>query len=120
EVRYQYPQVSTPPGMTSMEHLRHQVELGLKRRYPEGITAKIRSMIEHELSLIEELNYEDYFLTLWEICQFAEQQGILHQGRGSAANSIVCYCLGLTAVDPARFQLLFERFISRERGEPPD
>src|SRR5690606_35751974 len=76
--------------------------------------------IERELALIKELEYEDYFLTLWDVCQFAERQGILHQGRGSAANSIVCYALGLTAVNPVEIKLIFERFISKERGEPPD
>jgi DNA polymerase-3 subunit alpha/error-prone DNA polymerase len=120
ELRYEYPHITCPPGMDSPAFLRHLVEQGLGWRFPSGITEKIRGMVEHELALINELAYEDYFLTLWDVCQFALQKKILHQGRGSAANSIVCYCLGLTAVDPTRVQLLFERFISKERGEPPD
>src|SRR5262249_38501030 len=80
----------------------------------------VHDLVEHELQLIHELQYEDYFLTLWDVCQFALQKGILHQGRGSAANSVVCYALGLTAVNPTKVKLLFERFISKERGEPPD
>jgi DNA polymerase-3 subunit alpha/error-prone DNA polymerase len=120
ELQYEYPEASRPPGVEASDYLRQLTEDGLKRRYPKGITPKIREMVEHELSLIGELRYEDYFLTLWDVCQFAVKQGILHQGRGSAANSIVCYSLGLTAVDPTQVQLLFERFISKERGEPPD
>lgn len=120
ELRYQYPKAVLPQGLNSSEFLRQLTEKGLKLRYPEGVTTKVRKLVEYELALIKELDYEDYFLTLWDICNFAKQQGILHQGRGSAANSVVCYCLGLTAVDPDKFDLLFERFISKERGEPPD
>jgi DNA-directed DNA polymerase III PolC len=120
ELQYEYPELARPQGMDAATHLRQLTEEGLKRRFPGGITPKIREMVEHELALIGKLRYEDYFLTLWDVCQFATKKGILHQGRGSAANSIVCYCIGLTAVDPTQVQLLFERFISEERGEPPD
>lgn len=120
ELRYEYPEITKPPGMDATQYLSQLVEVGLKRRYSKGINQTVRQTVQHELDLIRELRYEEYFLTLWDICQFAVQQGILHQGRGSAANSIVCYALGLTSVDPTKVQLLFERFISRERGEPPD
>ncbi len=120
ELEYEYPHAARPAGIEAPDYLRELTEKGLKVRFPEGITPKIRGMIEHELKLINELRYEDYFLTLWDVCQFASSRGILHQGRGSAANSIVCYCLGLTAVNPDKVELLFERFISKERGEPPD
>ncbi len=120
ELQYEYPEAARPQGIEAPDYLRELTEKGLKVRFPEGITAKVRAMVEHELALINELRYEDYFLTLWDVCQFAESHGILYQGRGSAANSIVCYCLGLTAVNPTVVELLFERFISKERGEPPD
>jgi len=120
ELRYRYPQEVLPPGKTATEYLRKLVEEGAKWRYPEGLPKRGRELIEHELKLIADLEYEDYFLTLWDICQFANSKGILHQGRGSAANSIVCFCLGLTNIDPVKINLLFERFISRERAEPPD
>jgi len=120
ELRYEYPEEVRPPGKSANVYLRELVDQGLARRFPQGIPAQVQKTVDHELELIQELGYEDYFLTLWDVCQFAERQGILHQGRGSAANSIVCYALRLTAVDPTRVQLLFERFISKERGEPPD
>jgi DNA polymerase-3 subunit alpha/error-prone DNA polymerase len=120
ELRYEYPQAATPPGREPAEHLRELTYAGLSKRYPLGIPEKVHGMAEHELGLIAELRYEDYFLTLWDVCQFATHKGILHQGRGSAANSVVCYALELTAVDPMKVELLFERFISKERGEPPD
>jgi DNA polymerase-3 subunit alpha/error-prone DNA polymerase len=120
ELQYEYPHAARPEGMEASDYLRQLTEEGLKKRFPEGVTDQVRQVVEHELALISELRYEDYFLTLWDVCRFAEKQGILHQGRGSAANSIVCYCLGLTAVDPTEVKLLFERFISKERGEPPD
>ncbi|MEZ6243378.1 MAG: error-prone DNA polymerase [Phycisphaerales bacterium] len=120
ELRYEYPVESCPPGMTPMEHLRRRAHAGALRRYPGGVPARVRESLERELALIDELRYEAYFLTCDEIVEFARSQGILCQGRGGAANSAVCYCLGVTEVDPARFQLLFERFVSRERGEPPD
>ncbi len=124
ELKYKYPREALPPGMTSEQFMRSLVEKGIQWRYPAGTEARIRErarqQVEHELKLIQELEYEDYFLTLWDICQFARDRGILHQGRGSAANSIVCYALGLTAIDPIKLGLLFERFLSRERSEPPD
>ena len=124
ELRYRYPREYLPPGKTASEFLRELVEKGVAWRYAgetdSDFMAKVRRQVEKELALIQELEYEDYFLTLWDICQFASQRGILHQGRGSAANSVVCFTLGLTSVDPIRLGLLFERFISRERGEPPD
>src|SRR5690606_32966533 len=89
-------------------------------RWPDGVPDKARSQLEHELALIEELGYESYFLTVRDIVQFARSRGILCQGRGSAANSAVCFALGITELDPARTNMLFERFISRERNEPPD
>src|SRR5690606_38074010 len=95
-------------------------EQGLRWRWPEGAPDKVRRMVEHELELIRELEYEPYFLTVHDIVRFARERGILCQGRGSAANSAVCYCLGITEVDPARMEMLFERFISKERNEPPD
>jgi DNA-directed DNA polymerase III PolC len=124
ELRYRYPQENLPLGKTAADFLRELVARGLEWRYPPWTPpeylAKVRKQVDYELTLIQEMEYEDYFLTLWDICQFARQQGILHQGRGSAANSIVCFALGLTSIDPVRLGLLFERFISRERGEPPD
>lgn len=120
ELRYEYPQAARPPGKEASEYLRELTMAGLSQRFPLGVPEAVYQTTEHELQLISELRYEDYFLTLWDVCQFALSKGILHQGRGSAANSIVCYALGLTAVDPTKVQLLFERFISKERGEPPD
>jgi len=120
ELRYQYPDDVTPPGLTPHSYLRQLTEQGIRRRWPGGCPARVREQIEHELALIAELGYEAYFLTVWDIVRYARQRGILCQGRGSAANSAVCYCLGITEVDPARMNLLFERFISRERNEPPD
>lgn len=120
ELRYEYPQAARPPDKEASEYLRELTLQGLNKRFPLGVPETVYKTTEHELEMICELRYEDYFLTLWDVCQFATQKGILHQGRGSAANSIVCYALGLTAVDPTKVQLLFERFISKERGEPPD
>lgn len=120
ELSYEYPRAQLPPGKNKEEHLRDLTFEGAKVRYPQGLPQKIQSLIEHELRLIIDLQYEDYFLTLFEICKYAQEKNILYQGRGSAANSAVCFCLGLTAVDPTKVDLLFERFISRERGEPPD
>ena len=120
ELRYEYPEELVPAGMTPGEHLRALTEEGIHRRWPEGISSKLREQIEHELALIAELRYEPYFLTVHDIVRFARGSGILCQGRGSAANSAVCFCLGITEVDPARMEMLFERFISRERNEPPD
>ena len=120
ELRYEYPGEIVPHGMTPSEYLRAEVERGLGGRYPQGVPDKVRGLIEQELALIAELNYEPYFLTVYDIVAFARRQGILCQGRGSAANSAVCYVLGITAVDPADIQMLFGRFISKERNEPPD
>ena len=125
ELRYEYPDEIVPAGLTPRQWLRHLTEDGIRRRYPEssyaqGLSAGVRQQIEHEPELIHELNYEPYFLTVYDIVAFARSRGILCQGRGSAANSAVCYCLGITEVDPARMNMLFERFISKERNEPPD
>ncbi|MFC3684957.1 error-prone DNA polymerase [Hydrogenophaga luteola] len=120
ELRYQYPAEVVPPGCTPAQHLRALTEAGAAEHWPAGVPPKVRAQIEHELALITELGYEHYFLTVHDIVAFARSQGILCQGRGSAANSAVCYCLGVTAVDPARSSLLFERFLSKERNEPPD
>jgi error-prone DNA polymerase len=125
ELRYEYPQEIVPEGETPSSHLRKLTQTGLMRRYPAqrypaGPPAEVLRLVEHELALIAQLKYEPYFLTVADIVQWARAQGILCQGRGSAANSAVCYCLGVTEVDPARMSVLFERFISAERGEPPD
>jgi error-prone DNA polymerase len=121
ELRYEYPHELVPPGETPASHLRALTEAGARWRWPQGIPATERTAIEHELALISELGYEPYFLTVHDVVAYARAQGILCQGRGSAANSRVCYCLGITSVDPRRGAgLLFERFISRERNEPPD
>lgn len=119
-LRYEYPEGLSPEGETETSYLRRLTEAGIKGHYPGGTPAKVRRQIEHELGLIEELNYEAYFLTVWDLVRFARAREILCQGRGSAANSAVCYCLGITAVDPMSTDLLFERFISRERNEVPD
>src|SRR6185312_9117568 len=102
------------------ETLAHLAWEGAAKRYPGGIPEKVRKLITHELALIEELHYAPYFLTVWDIVEWARAEGILCQGRGSAANSAVCYMLGITAVDPMQMDLLFERFVSTERNEPPD
>ncbi|MSP96502.1 MAG: error-prone DNA polymerase [Betaproteobacteria bacterium] len=120
ELRYEYPQELVPENETPAGWLRKRVDEGAARRYPAGVPAKVRTQIEHELALINELAYEYYFLTVDDIVRFARGASILCQGRGSAANSAVCYCLHITAIDPDRSRLLFERFISRERNEPPD
>ncbi|MBL8313315.1 MAG: error-prone DNA polymerase [Rubrivivax sp.] len=120
ELKYEYPREITPDGHTPMSWLRELTETGARERFPQGLPPAVRAMIEHELALIAQLGYEPYFLTVSDLVRWARSQGILCQGRGSAANSAVCYCLGVTAVDPARSTLLFERFISAERNEPPD
>ncbi len=120
ELRYQYPQETVLPGLTASQTLRQFTYEGMSQRYPQGIPAAVQAQVEHELDLIAELHYEMYFLTVYDIVRFARERHILCQGRGSAANSAVCYCLGVTEVDPARMNVLFERFISRERNEPPD
>jgi error-prone DNA polymerase len=120
QLRYEYPRELVPPGETAGGYLRRLTTEGAERRWPQGVPEKVRTLIEHELKLIGELVYEPYFLTVYDIVRFARSRGILCQGRGSAANSAVCYCLGITEVDPARMQMLMERFISKERNEPPD
>ena len=120
ELRYEYPEEVVPPGETPAAYLRRLTEAGAAVRFPTGTPAKVRTQLDPELALIAELGYEAYFLTVYDIVRFARDRGILCQGRGSAANSAVCYCLGITEVDPARMSVLFERFISRERNEPPD
>ena len=120
ELHYEYPEEVVPAGETHAGYLRRMVQEGIKVRYPEGAPDAVTRQIDYELQLISELHYESYFLTVFDIVRFARSNDILCQGRGSAANSAVCYCLGVTEVDPARGNLLFERFISRERGEPPD
>ena len=120
ELRYEYPDASVPEGRTPAEHLADLAWRGAAKRYANGIPERVRSLIEHELALVAELGYEAYFLTVFDIVRFARRRGILCQGRGSAANSAICYCLGITSVDPARMDVLFERFISRERCEAPD
>jgi error-prone DNA polymerase len=124
-LRYEYPEEIVPPGETPTSYLRRLTEDGFARHFSSGRTpddkrAKVRGQIEHELALIAEKRYEPFFLTVYDVVDFARKQKILCQGRGSAANSAVCYCLGITAVDPSRMEMLFERFISRERDEPPD
>ena len=117
---YEYPDDEAPPGTTPQKHLTDLTWAGAQDRYPSGIPDQVCLQIKHELQLIDELSYANYFLTVHDIVQYARNRGILCQGRGSAANSAVCYCLGITAVDPTKIDLLFERFISAERGEPPD
>ena len=109
EIRYRYPNASLPQNLTSKDYLRKLTEEGLQWRFPEGAPDKIKQQAWHELEIIQDLQYEDYFLTLYEICLFAREKNILHQGRGSAANSVVCFALGLTSVDPTQIDLLFER-----------
>ncbi|MET3133990.1 error-prone DNA polymerase [Oxalobacteraceae bacterium GrIS 1.11] len=120
ELRYEYPHELVPEGETPSSYLRREAYIGAHWRFPDGIPAKVQDLIERELALIAEMQYESYFLTVYDIVRFARSRHILCQGRGSAANSAVCYCLGVTEVDPSRGTLLFERFISKERNEPPD
>ena len=120
ELAYEYPEEPVPPGTTPQRHLEALTWEGAARCYRGGIPAKVRRVLTHELGLIAELDYAPYFLTVYDIVRFAKEKDILCQGRGSAANSAVCYCLGITAVDPTQIDLLFERFVSRERREPPD
>ncbi|MGN6827821.1 error-prone DNA polymerase [Paucibacter sp. M5-1] len=120
EIRYQYPSEVVPVGETPASHLRRLTYAGMQSRWPDGVPDQWRERIDYELALIEDLKYEHYFLTVADIVAHARHLGILCQGRGSAANSVVCYCLKITSVDPGRSTLLFERFISKERNEPPD
>ncbi|MEZ8720426.1 error-prone DNA polymerase [Vibrio pomeroyi] len=119
-LRYEYPSELIPQGETPMSYLRMLVEKGKQARFPQGVPNDIQQIIDKELGLIGELDYPFFFLTIHDIVMFAKSQGILYQGRGSAANSVVCYCLEITSVDPRQISVLFERFISKERDEPPD
>jgi error-prone DNA polymerase len=120
ELRYRYPGERLPEGQSEASWLRKLTRQGARLRFPDGVPDAVLAQLDKELELIEELEYGGYFLTMWEIVVFCKKNSILCQGRGSAANSAVCYCLGVTAVDPIKLDLLFERFLSRERAEPPD
>ncbi len=120
ELRYEYPAEPVPRGRSAQQELEHLTWRGAHERYGDSIEPGVQELLRHELALVGELDYAPYFLTVHDIVRFARERGILCQGRGSAANSAVCYCLGITAVDPSRLDLLFERFISAERDEPPD
>lgn len=120
QIEYRYPSIPRATERNEVDLLRKRVREGAQWRYPSGIPRAVSQQLESELALIQELEYQGYFLTMTEIVDFCRSNGILCQGRGSAANSAVCYCLGITAIDPVKMQLLFERFISRERAEPPD
>ncbi len=120
QLKYQYPDEVVPDGSTAMEHLEQLSRAGLQGRFPDGVPEKVRTQFEHELVLIGELKLPHYFLTVEDLVRWSRQQGILCQGRGAAANSVVCYSLGVTDADPTRINTLFERFISRARNEPPD
>ncbi len=120
ELRYEYPIDPVPDGCTPQQELTRLTRIGAAEHYPDGAPDRVRIQVEHELVLIGDLGFAPYFLTVHDIVRFARDRGILCQGRGSAANSAICYCLGITSVDPARIDLLFERFVSAERNEPPD
>lgn len=120
ELKYEYPSELIPKNFTPIKYLRDLVNKGIKKQFAQGISKEHQSIIEKELDLIEEMGYEHFFITIYDIIQYAQKKEILYQGRGSAANSIVCYCLEITAVHPDKIQVLFERFISKERKEPPD
>ena len=120
KLRYEYPEELVPKGGTPASHLRNLAVQGMARRFPGGAPANVRDMVERELALIADLEYEAFFLTVHDVVSFARSRGILCQGRGSAANSAVCYCLGITEVNPQDGNMLFERFLSKERKEPPD
>lgn len=120
QLRYQYPRELVPEGHSAISWLRHLTEEGIPWRWPKGPKTEVLTQIDKELELIAGLGYESYFLTVHDIVRFARTQKILCQGRGSAANSAVCYALGITEIDPDRTTLLFERFLSKERNEPPD
>lgn len=120
EIAYQYPQDAMPEGEEKTSYLKKLVDQGKKERFPDGTPDRIEALINKELKTIQELEYEHYFITIFDIVRHARSIGILCQGRGSAANSVVCYCLKITEVNPDEVSLLFERFISKERNEPPD
>jgi error-prone DNA polymerase len=119
-LRYEFSKEELPEGHDADSYLRHRVEEGLVVRYPSGVPPDVRRQVEHELNIVRQVGYAGYFLALWDIVRFAREKGILCQGRGSAANSVVCYALQITAIDPVRMGFLFERFISTARNEPPD
>ena len=120
ELRYEYPAEIIPPGREASEYLAELTWAGARQRWPQGMDEQVRHQVQTELDLVRELRYEHFFLTVHDVVMFARSRHILCQGRGSAANSAVCFCLGITEVDPSRSQLLFERFLSKERNEPPD
>ena len=120
ELKYYYPAEVCPPGLTATEYLEQLTWKGAEKRFPHGVPEKVRELLQGELKLIAELQYESYFLTVWDLMEFARSRGILCQGRGSAANSVVCYCLEITAISPEQIDMLFGRFISQERNEAPD
>ncbi|MCA9696633.1 MAG: PHP domain-containing protein, partial [Myxococcales bacterium] len=120
QIRYVYPGEDLPQGISEGDHLRALTLAGARQRYAGGTPPEVAEQLERELELIADLDYGGYFLTMKEIVEFCRREGIFCQGRGSAANSAVCFCLGITAIDPVRMDLLFERFLSRERAEPPD
>ncbi|WP_233553242.1 hypothetical protein [Teichococcus wenyumeiae] len=120
QLRHEYPAEILEPGRTAQQTLTDRVWAAARERWPRGVPDDIQARIRHELALIAQLNYAAYFLTVHEIVRFARSKGILCQGRGSAANSTCCYVLGITAVDPSKHDLLFERFVSANRNEPPD
>lgn len=120
ELKYQYPSELVPQGETASSYLQRLVLQGCKLRFPDGVPPRVQAIIDKEMALITALQYEYFFLTIYDLVQFAKSKAILYQGRGSAANSVVCYCLEITAVDPEKIQVLFERFLSKERQEPPD
>ncbi|HEY7774624.1 MAG TPA: error-prone DNA polymerase [Marinagarivorans sp.] len=119
-LRYQYPKEVVPKGIDPDSYLQQLVDQGVKKRWPNGVSKDVKQLVNRELTLIKELNYAYYFLTVYDIVRFAKARGILCQGRGSAANSVVCYCLFITEISPEQINVLFERFISKERDEPPD
>ncbi len=120
QLRYRYPSEWIPPGLSAQQHLEYLANQGALTRYGQEPPENVRAQLRHELDLIDRLGFADYFLTIHQIVEYAREKGILAQGRGSAANSVVCYCLGVTAIDPVKMGLLFERFLSKERAEPPD
>ncbi|MDB5338290.1 MAG: dnaE2 1, partial [Planctomycetaceae bacterium] len=120
ELKYEYPEELCPKGESPLSYLKRMTDIGASKRYPHGVPEKVQRLIDHEMRLIEELRYEAYFLTVFDLVRFARNRKILCQGRGSAANSAVCFCLGVTSVDPDRVDVLFERFLSKERDEAPD
>ncbi|HTL27982.1 MAG TPA: error-prone DNA polymerase, partial [Tepidisphaeraceae bacterium] len=120
ELRYEYPDEVVPEGQTPIQHLTALTWSGASQRYPDGVPDKVRELIHKELDFIQSMNFEAYFLTVYDVVKFARSKDILCQGRGSAANSAVCYCLEVTSVDPNKIEVLFERFLSAARGEPPD